>query len=99
MYPTVVIVLVETQRSMTDICSNASRVAGPVASEAHPATLGHLSVAVGPVHSMTDNEVESQRSRALQSQGRGLEVVLDRNLPIKHLRSESRLEYSNSHTL
>ena len=73
MYPTVVMVLVETQRSMADICeispSNASRLAGPVASEARPATLGHLSFAVGPVHSATDNEAESQRSRALQSQG------------------------------
>ena len=73
MYPTVIILLVETQRSMTDICeispSNASKLAGPVASEARPATLGHLSFAIGPVDSSTDNEAESQRSRALQSQG------------------------------
>ena len=47
MYPTIVIVLVETQRSMTDICeissSGASGLAGPVASdhEAHAATLRH----------------------------------------------------------
>ena len=69
-----VILLVETQRSMTDICdispSNASKLAGPVASEDCPATLGHLSFAVGPVYSTTDNEAESQRSRALRSQDR-----------------------------
>jgi len=84
MYPTVVIVLVETQRSMADICeispSNASKVAAaPVGSEARPATPGHLSFAGEPVHSTTDNEAESQRSRALQSQGgqeHGLEEVI-----------------------
>jgi len=74
MYPTVVIVLVETQRSMTDICeidpSNASKSAGPVASEVRPASLGPLSFAVGPVYSTTDNEAESQSSRTLQSQSR-----------------------------
>jgi len=72
MYPTVVIILVETQRSMTDICeispSNASKIAGPVASQVRPATLGHPSFAVGPVHSTMDNEGESQRSCALQIQ-------------------------------
>ena len=52
MYPTIVIVLVETQRSMTDICEigtpNASRLADPVpvASEARATTLGHPSFAV-----------------------------------------------------
>ena len=63
MYPTVVIVLVETQRSilrsMPDIyeisLSNATKLA---ASEARPATPGHLSFAVGSVHSTTDNETE-----------------------------------------
>jgi len=64
MYPTVVILLVETQRSMTDICetsqSNASKIAGPVASEARPATLGPLSFAIGPVPSTADTETESQ---------------------------------------
>jgi len=73
MYPTVVIVLVEAQRSMTDICeissSNAGRLAAPVASEARPVAPGHLSFAAGPVHSTTDNEAESQQSHALQSQG------------------------------
>jgi len=72
MYPTVVILLVETQRSMTDICeigqSNPSKLAGPVASEARQGTLGHLSFAVGPGYSTTDNEAESQPSRTLQSQ-------------------------------
>jgi len=83
MYPTVVIVLVETQRSMSDICNisplNASKFAGPVASEVRAATLGHLSFAVGPVHSTTDNEAESQRSHTLQSQDgqeHGLEEVI-----------------------
>jgi len=62
MYPTVVILLVETQRSMTDICeispSNASKLAA--SSEARPATSGHLSFAVGPVDITTDDEAESQ---------------------------------------
>ena len=84
MYPTLVILLVETQRSMPEICeispSNTRKLAGPVASEARPATLGHLSFAVGPVYSTTDNEAESQGSRTLQSQGGqeyGLEVILE----------------------
>ena len=82
MYPTVVILLVETQRSMTDICeispSNASKLAAPVASEARPATLGHFSFVVGPVHPTTSGEAESQLSRGLQSQGgqeHGLEEI------------------------
>jgi len=69
----VVIVLVETQRSMTDICeispSNAGKLAAPVGSEACPATPGHLFFAVAPAHSTTDHEAEPQRSRALRSQG------------------------------
>ena len=87
MYPTVVMLLIETQRSMTDICeiskispTNASKLAPPVPSEARLANLGHLSSAVGPVRSTTDDEAESQRSRALQSQGgqeHGLEVILE----------------------
>jgi len=83
MYPTVVILLVESQRLMADVCeislSNTSKVVGPVLSEARPATLGHLSFAVGPVHIKTDNEAKSQRSRALQSEGGqeyGLEEVI-----------------------
>ena len=68
-----VIVLVKTQRSMADICeispSNAIKFAGPVASEARPATLGHLSFAPGPIDTMVDNEPEYQRPRALQSKG------------------------------
>ena len=69
MYPTVVIVLVETQLSMTDTggisSSNPSRFSSLVASGA---TLGPLSLAVGPAHSTTNNEAESQCSRTLQSQ-------------------------------
>ena len=83
MYPTVVIVLVETQRSMTDIYeisqSNASKLDTPVASETLPATIGHFSFDVTSVHSTTDNEAESQRSRALGGAGwqeHGLEGVL-----------------------
>ena len=75
MYPTVVMVLVQTQRSMVDVCdiipSNASKLMGPVAPEARPATLGRLPYLVRPVHTTTmDDEAESQRSRALQSHGR-----------------------------
>jgi len=84
MFLTVMIVLVETQRSIPDVCefspSNASRLARPMETEARPATLEHLSFAVGPVHSMTDNEAESQRSRAVQGQGgqeHDLEVILE----------------------
>ena len=62
MYPTTVVVLVESQRSMTDVCgispSNATRVVARVASEheARAATLGHLSFAAGPNPSLTDGE-------------------------------------------
>ena len=73
MYPTVVIVLVQTQRSMVDVCeispSNACKFVSPVASEACPATLGRLSYEVGPVHNTVMEVAESQRSRALQSHG------------------------------
>ena len=86
MYPTVVIVLVETQRSMTDICEinvpNAGRLANPMASESRAATLGHLSFAV--MNSTTDNDTKSLSSRASQSkdvQERDLEkVILEVNL-------------------
>ena len=83
MYPTVVMLLVESQRSITDVCeissSNTSKLAGPVAREAYPATLGHLSFAVGPVNSSTDDDAVFQRSHALQRQGgqeRGLEEAI-----------------------
>ena len=83
MYPTVVVVLVETRRSMTDVYdispSNASNFAAPVSSEARAATLGHLSFAVGPMDSMMDNDSDSQRSRKSESQDRqeyGLEKVI-----------------------
>jgi len=84
MYPAVVIVLVETQRSITDVCeispSNASKFPGPLASEARHATLGHLSFAVGPIDTTVDNESEYQRSRMLQSQG-GHEYGLEEAIP------------------
>ena len=78
MYPTLVIVLVETQLSMMDICninsSNASKFWDPVASEA---SLGHLSFAVEPVHIERQiTTLESQCSRASQS-GRKLEHGLE----------------------
>ena len=90
MYPTIVVVLVETQRSMVDICeiglSNAGKIAGAVTAdhEAYAATLGPISFAVGPIDSVMDKEPESPPSRALQRrdvQERGLENdILEVNL-------------------
>ena len=84
MYPTVVILLVETQRSMSDVYvispPNGSKLVGPLTSGTRPATLGHLSSAVGTVHSTTDKEAEYRRSRTLQSRGveeDGLEITLE----------------------
>ena len=78
MYPTLVIVLVESQLSMIDVCeispSNGNKPAGPVASETRPATLGHLSFA----HSATDNEAESQRSARCRAK-------VDRNMDMRSL--------------
>ena len=74
MYPTIVVILVETQRSMTDIYEigipNTSRLAGRLESdhEARSTTLGHPSLAVGPINGVMDNEAESRLSRTLQSQ-------------------------------
>ena len=73
MYPTIVMLLVENQRSMTDVCeispSYASKFVGQarVASEARHAK-NNLSFPFRPVHTTTDSEAESQRSHALQSQ-------------------------------
>ena len=72
MYPTMVIILVETQRSMMDVCeispSNTSKFPGRVA---RPAILGHLSPLPSgqSIHSTMDVEAGPLRSRALQSQG------------------------------
>ena len=82
MYLTIMIVLVETQCLMTDICEislpNASRLTGPVASDLKlvlqlwdPFCLRWTV--------MIDNEAESLPSHALQSQGVqecGLEKVI-----------------------
>ena len=72
MYPTVVIVLVETQRSMADVCeislSATSSLAGPVASEPRLATIGDPPFAAAPLLTTTDNEAESQCSRTPESQ-------------------------------
>ena len=86
MYPTIVVVLVETQRSMVDICeigpSSAGRSAGAVVSdhEAHAAGLGHhhSECAVGPINSTMDNEAESSPCSALRQdmQKRRLEKVI-----------------------
>ena len=60
MYPTLVIVLVEAQCSMTDICEisvpNTTRLAGLVAPEARAATLQHSSF--GVLNITTDKEAE-----------------------------------------
>ena len=67
-----VIVLTETQRSMTDVCdislSNASKLGGSGPAQPRPTTSRCLSSAVGPMDSTMDNDSESQRSRALQGQ-------------------------------
>ena len=73
MYPIMVGLLVEYQRSMAVIREitpfNASQSAGSVASEARSATSEYLPFTVAPVYSTTDDEAESQRSHgALQSQ-------------------------------
>ena len=83
MYPTVVIVLVETHRSMADICevglSDVSNFAGSTTFEARPATLGHLSFADGTTYSTMDSESESQRPRVSQSQD-GQEYCLEKDI-------------------
>ena len=80
MYPTIVIVLVETRRSMEDICE-LNLLPGL---EARAATLGHPSLAIEPINSVVGDEAESPSSPALQSQdvqGRGLEnVILEVNI-------------------
>ena len=72
MYPTLVMVLVETRCSMTDMWeispSNVSQIAGPVASEDCPAILGHLFFTASQIHSTMDSEVESQPLWALRAQ-------------------------------
>ena len=70
MYPTVVIVLVETQLSMMDVYEissfSASEPAGQVVFETRLVTLEPISFAVGPLHGgTTDNEAESQRQCTL----------------------------------
>ena len=73
MYPTIVIVLVETQCSMMDIHEisllNASGLADLMAPDhgARVATLGRPSFAVGPITG-TDNEAGSPPSRVVAKQ-------------------------------
>ena len=68
MYPILVIVMVETQRSMVDMCEispfSASRVAGPASSLA----VRRLSCAVGPIHSAMGNKSEFLHSRGFKLQ-------------------------------
>ena len=82
MYPTVVIVVVETQRSMADVyeissSSNPSKLVGVAASEVRPATLGPLPFTVGQVHPTTDNEAESQLPRPAKVDMAWTQVVLE----------------------
>jgi len=78
-YPTLVVVLVETQRSMTDICeissSNASKIAGL---DACASTLRHLSYV--SIHSTMHTESESQRSRVSRSQDGQVEHRLENRI-------------------
>ena len=85
------IVLVETQRSMMDVCeigtSNTSKLAGPMPSEPRPATLGYPSFALGPVaavYSTTDNEAESHSRHSRVAKPRWAGTWLGRG----HSRSE-----------
>ena len=67
MYPTVVMVLVESQRPMTEITRslpNTHRLAGPVATEARAANLGHPLFSV--LNIMIDNEAESWPSHTAE---------------------------------
>jgi len=85
MYPTLTIVLVETQRSMMDVCeigpSDAGKFAGAVAlSDARGATSGRLSFPVEQIRTTMDSESVFLPSRALRpgrdGQGHGLEKVI-----------------------
>ena len=72
-----VIVLVETQRSMADICEISPSIATKVPeSEARSATLGRPSFAAGKIRTTMDSEAESQRTRASESQA-GQELHLE----------------------
>ena len=63
MYLTLVIVLIESQRSIMDACGisllNTSGIAGPPASEARPATLGRPYFAIGSTRSITISALDS----------------------------------------
>ena len=76
-----VIVLVETHRSMTDICevglSDAGNFEDSMSFETRPPTLGHLSFADGTAYSTMDSVSESQRPSLSQSQD-GQEYCLEK---------------------
>ena len=79
-----VVVLVETQRSMADICevspSNASKLAGPVASQAGACapTPEYIPFSFESIHSTIENELESQVPRVVGTDGQehGLEKAI-----------------------
>ena len=63
MYPTVVVVLVETRRSMTDICELGASAADPLESEARAATSNPLAFGFGT--SLTMPEITNPTFRDL----------------------------------
>ena len=91
-----VIMLVETQRSMTDICdtglSNTTIVAELAAPdhEARAATSGRPSLTVGAANSAMDSEARSSQSRTLRSRGvqeRDLEKDVQHEVNLKESRA------------
>jgi hypothetical protein len=75
-YPTAVIVLVESQRSMVDVYgitpTDLTKGSGSATREARAATLGHLSFATAPGQSMNDIEsVDGEKSRILRGYSEG----------------------------
>ena len=90
-----VVILVETHRSMTDFYEtslpNATIAAGSAAPdrEARAAILGRPSFAVGPVDSVMGSEADSSPSRTLQSRGvqeRSLEKTIQHEVNLKESR-------------
>ena len=91
-----VIMLVETQRSMTDICDSITSIvmAGLAVPdhEARAATLGHPSFAVGAANNGVDGEAHSSQSRTLRSLGvqeRGLEKDIQLEVNLREGRATS----------
>ena len=70
MYPTLVIVMVETQRSMADICEISPWNTGKIVCPAASLAMGHLSRAVWSIHSGMENTSEYLHSRGFELQSR-----------------------------